>query len=555
MFSSWPWLQRTRSGAPRRFFLYADRAYAGWWSLVYNLLLAGLIPLAFIASCAESGLEAVRPLRDPQGAINRFRRAPSPDELRQGLRRGAGRLRAADGKAAGPVLCHVSQKELRANNRKPAREAIGWQGTVERGVVLELAGGERLRLVKDIPFVATQQLEARRCTPEEEAAWRSLRPDIPAGGWLEQACVEPDAEAFAEGCVSAGTAPEQTLGPCGTTPPTLWVGEHARRSLLRASAGSIEYGLAVLFWLLFLAGLYGWKVSRVRPFAQGLIKRLGPSTPDGRWLLAAAFGLCVLGICAASLLRPCAVLAVACSGAAVLWRIRSLGATLRAVGALPTTPLGSLAPGPLKVQVRVPESVAPRDAPLSAAPCAAFRVEVYEILSKSTRSGAVPIAEPRGQDLWHGLLPVADASGQALVNLAHGELDLRSVRTTLVRPALGPVARRARALLEKLRLSPASRHSAWVLEELQVAPGEELLVFGEATTATAGEGARPAGAAPPRFVHRDACPLVVHAGNERSLTRHLRSEQLYLVAMLAALLAGLGLVIAASLRVQALAGS
>lgn len=528
-----PRLHRSRSLVFGRFALYSKRYSTPGSFIVYNLVVAALLPAFVFYSCVDGGITELRRLRQPDDDLYRLRRPPSTEELQRGLRRGAGRLRATD-----PLrletwpFCRVTQNESRPGRKRNSNFTVTrWTRILDKGSILELSNGERVRLSTEVRILGAPSGRTLKCDAEDEARWRKLRPEIPGGGWLEQLCIQDGETLFVEGCLGPKTEQVRTLGPCPEGPLRVVLEGGSADVLISSAVESIAGGLGSLYWVLIAVLLYGWKLLHARPFVQNLIRRLRgtPSLPK-RWIILAGVGsffffITRFGFSTASAMACCIAVA-----AAAVQRILVLGLMCRRIKTLPTTLLSN-ASGPLvKAAVRVSERAANRAGPLSSEPCAAFLLDIYDMQVRRVE----PEGQKRAQMSWQSVLPIVDESGPGLVDLSDAALDLNMIWTVVGRIAVGNVAERAHALIEDRRLVPAGGHRAWVFEETRLSPGESLLIIGDASAVA--DPQREAGPPLPRFQHHANAPLIVHSGSERSLLFHLRREQIYLILMLSVML-------------------
>ncbi len=540
-------MKRTRSGARSRFLIWASPdCYAMRGDFfTFNLLLGFFPMIGALVGFTLMGLAGIDTLFDADAPMWRLRKPLSAKEKKAGRRYVSGKIRGREG--GQPPLCLV------IHERKSGKSTVeDFRATLSNGAELLQKDGAVLQVspkwVRWKPELLVGTSDAR------EALWRGVHPTMPAGGWIEQHCIEQYEPVFIDGCISVQQG-RKTIGPCRHDALVITTGDGTAQPRIDELASGWAGRLTAFCAAGLVLMLYGWILVRARPLALALSRWAGdpPSVKPSRkrivayvllatgWLALVLFNVLfkaleVSGYPQGSVWGHIFAVVTISLGLmlvmAVAKRRRQLSAAMEPVLEAPTVPLRSrwTIGDMVELAVRVRTNVDPIPGPLTGEPRAYAGITVDRVYRSGKSHSTV-------RDLNKGeptLVPVEDESGHGLLDLTHADFDIRAVRGVARRNA----AKRepfSRALKGQTRKS----YVAFVVEERYLEPGEQLYVLGRITrreTSTQEAAYRgPAGI--PVVGGSEEAKLIVHAGSERDLLKRIRTERFYLTAMLGAVAA------------------
>ena len=540
-----------RTGFGSRFLL--GQRNVGLAGRVLLTAFVGALALAFCGGGLVSTARGLSEVLDPGAPMYRLHlttdgRGPQSGNLH--LR--SDTLRAPSDER--PPFCQVQHEHYVSGKNGGWRLDASWRRSA--GAVVEAQG---LSILPGEPVVF-DPFDPLVVGPADEAWFRTVLADVPPGGRLRAHCVANGETVFVEGCTHG-----MVLTSCASVPLTITTGDGTAQPRIDAHASAIAGRLAFGASALVMALAYLWYVMRARPLADALLRRAGPVPPFAAWpqvvgiatltaLTALAQGLVVWSASAGSAAsrgRPGYVFAtLVCAASAVLalvvrHRRQNLDRAMAPVREAETVPLREARGGVVELAVSVRDVGAPVTGVLDSKPHAWVELRVEETCVR----GRQQVTRLAARSFWPALIPVADASGDGLLDPAHAELDLRSTVKS-VKHGSGSALSMALAQSPIGPLRPTEGHLHWTVEQSVLDPGEALYVLGQCRRV---EDPKAAGSyrmdsTMAAVGGTEAERIIVHAGSERSLLRSIGLERSYL-DLLTAALAG----VAASLLVTMLA--
>lgn len=494
--------------------------------------------LGFAAFGLVSGARGLREALDPSSALYRLRHLSGTGQA-IGTFRFSAAVHATSGDR--PPLCEVVHEHYVSGKNGGWRRDASWFRSVGATAI---GWNFRVRAHEPVVFDPLDMLVVHA---DREPWFRSVLADVPYGGRLRAHCVAHGETVFFEGCAVGGY-----LTGCGVTPLTVTTGDGTAQPRIDAHASAVAGRLAGGAAALVAALAWLWYVLRARPLADALLRRAGPVSPFSSWpqvfgvvgaalLCALVQGANIGASPAGSALsrgRPGYLFGlVVCAVAAVLvvvvrHRRRNLERAMAPVREAQTVPLREARGGVVELAVRVRDGGAPAAGLLDRRPHAWVEVRVEETIAV----GKQQVTRLVAREYWPARIPVADASGDGLIDPKHAEVDLRSRVTTFKEGSGGAVAL-ALAASPIGPLRPSATHLRWSVEESVLDPGETLYALGQCRRI---EDPKAAGSyrADSTMAVVGGDPndrIILHAGDERSLLRSIGLEGGYLDLLTAAL--------------------